>query len=82
MVAEMSGVCQVSQAQVDKIKYLEAQLKESEGGRARTELAYREKIRANQEFMDRCLAGQVEAEQKASTAIDEVRHLKDLLSST
>ena len=32
--------------------------------------------------MDRCLASQMEAEQKASLAVDKVKHLKDLLSST
>ena len=32
--------------------------------------------------MDRCLAGQMEVEQKASMVVDEVRHLKDLISST
>jgi hypothetical protein len=82
MVAEMSEACLASQAQTDRIKRLEAQLKESEDNRARVELACQEKIRSHQEFMDRCLASQLDAEQRASSATDEVKRLQDLLSST
>ena len=32
--------------------------------------------------MDRCLASQLDAEQRASSAADEVKHFQDLLSST
>ena len=82
MVAEMSEACLTSQAQSDRIKRLEAQLKESEDNRARVELACQEKIKSHQEFMDRCLASQLEAEQRASLATDEAKRLRDLLSST
>ena len=40
MVAEMSGACQAGEAQAERIKRLEAQLKESENRCARVELAH------------------------------------------
>ena len=82
MVAEMSEACLTSQSQSDRIKRLKAQLKESEDNRARVELACQEKIKSHQKFMDRCLASQLEAEQRASLATDEAKRLRDLLSST
>ena len=57
-------------------------MKESEDRYARIESACQRKIRANQEFMDRYLTSQIEVEQKASLDVDEVKHLKDLLSFT
>ena len=56
MVAEISGACLASLAQVDRIRHLEAQLKENKDGRAWTKVACQKKIKSHQEFMDRCLA--------------------------
>ncbi|KAK0588657.1 hypothetical protein LWI29_003807 [Acer saccharum] len=48
MVAEMSGACQAGEAQVERIRRLEAQLKESEDHRSRAELACQEEARSSQ----------------------------------
>ncbi|KAK1575900.1 hypothetical protein Q3G72_009348 [Acer saccharum] len=82
MVAEMSKAYRTSEAQEERIKRLEAQLKESEDRRARVELACQEGARSNQVLLDQCLARQMEAEQKASFAAEEAKTLQDQLSST
>ncbi|KAK0606502.1 hypothetical protein LWI29_038413 [Acer saccharum] len=82
MVAEMSGACQVGEAQAKRIRRLEAQLKESEEHCSRAELARQEEAKSNQMLLSQCLARQTEAEQRASSAAEEVRTLQDQLSST
>ena len=82
MVAEMSEAYRTGEAQEDRIKQLEAQLKESEDHRAQVELACQEGVRSNQVLLDQCLARQMEAEQKASFATEEAKTLQDQLSST
>ncbi|KAK0595259.1 hypothetical protein LWI29_005023 [Acer saccharum] len=82
MVAEMSGACQAGEAQAERIRRLEAQLKESEDHCSRAELARQEEARSSQMLLDQCLARQMEAEQRASSAAEEVRTLQDQLSST
>ena len=77
----MSGACQAGEAQAERIKRLEAQLKESEDRCSRAELASREGAKSSQVLLDQCLARQLEAEQRASSAADEVQILKDQLSS-
>ncbi|KAK0580989.1 hypothetical protein LWI29_008507 [Acer saccharum] len=71
MVAEMSGACQAGEAQVERIRRLEAQLKESEDHCSRAELARQEEARSSQMLLDQCLARQMEAEQRASSAAEE-----------
>ena len=78
----MSGACRAGEAQADRIKRLEAQLKESEDHCSRAELACREGAKSSQVLLDQCLARQLEAEQRASSAPEEVQILKDQLSST
>ena len=82
MVAEMSEAWQAGEAQAERIRRLEAQLKESEYRCPRVELACQEGARSNQVLLDQCLAHQMEAEQKASFAAEEVKILQDQLSST
>ena len=82
MVAEMSGACRAGEAQADRIRQLEAQLKESNDRCSRAELACREGAKSSQVLLDQCLARQLEAEQRASSAAKEVKVLKDQLSST
>ncbi|KAK0586984.1 hypothetical protein LWI29_015697 [Acer saccharum] len=82
MVAEMSGACQAGEAQAEKIRRLEAQLKESEDHCSRAELARQEEARSSEMLINQCLARQMEAEQRASSAAEEVRTLQDQLSST
>ncbi|KAK0603152.1 hypothetical protein LWI29_001916 [Acer saccharum] len=82
MVAEMSGACQAGEAQAERIRRLEAQLKESEDHCSRAELARQEEAKSNQMLLNQCLARQMEAEQRASSAAEEVRTLQDQLSST
>ena len=82
MVAEMSGACQAGEAQAERIRRLEAQLKESEDHHSRAELACQEEARSSQVLLDQCLARQMEAEQRASSAAEEVKTLQDQLSST
>ena len=52
MVAEMSEACQAGKAQVERIRRLEAQLKESEDRYARVELACQEGAKSNQVLLD------------------------------
>ncbi|KAK0570635.1 hypothetical protein LWI29_004190 [Acer saccharum] len=47
MVAEMSGACQAGEAQAEKIRRLEAQLKESEDHCSRAELARQEEAKSS-----------------------------------
>ncbi|KAK0574707.1 hypothetical protein LWI29_027775 [Acer saccharum] len=82
MVAEMSGACEAGEAQAEKIRRLEAQLKESEDHCSRAELARQEEARSGEMLVNQCLARQMEAEQRASSAAEEVRTLQDQLSST
>ena len=82
MVAEVSDLLGATHAQADKIRCLEAQLKKSENNCARAELACREKVRSNQEFMDQCLAGQMETDQQVTLATEEARTLRGRLVST
>ncbi|KAK1566835.1 hypothetical protein Q3G72_004712 [Acer saccharum] len=82
MVAEMSKAYRTGEAQEDRIKRLEAQLKKSEDRRARAELACQEGVKSNQVLLDQYLACQMEAEQKASFAAEEAKTLQDQLSST
>ncbi|KAK0573858.1 hypothetical protein LWI29_014653 [Acer saccharum] len=70
------------EAQAERIRRLEAQLKESEDHCSRAELARQEEARSSQMLLDQCLARQMEAEQRASSAAEEVRTLQDQLSST
>ncbi|KAK0579169.1 hypothetical protein LWI29_022147 [Acer saccharum] len=70
------------EAQAERIRRLEAQLKESEDHRSRAELSCQEEARSSQVLLDQCLARQVEAEQRASSAAEEVKTLQDQLSST
>ena len=78
----MSEACRTGEVQEERIRRLEAQLKESEDHRARVELACQEGARSNQVLLDQCLARQMEAEQKVSFAAEEVKTLQDQLSST
>ncbi|KAK0587498.1 hypothetical protein LWI29_023862 [Acer saccharum] len=71
MVAEMSGACQAGEAQAEKIRRLEAQLKESEDHCSRAELARQEEARSSEMLVNQCLARQMEAEQRASSAAEE-----------
>ncbi|KAK0579786.1 hypothetical protein LWI29_031429 [Acer saccharum] len=82
MVAEMSGACQAGEAQAERIRRLEAQLKESEDHRSRAESACQEEARSSQVLLDQCLARQMEAEQRASSVAEDVKTLQDQLSST
>ncbi|KAK0570577.1 hypothetical protein LWI29_003400 [Acer saccharum] len=82
MVAEMSGACQAGEAQAEKIRKLEAQLKESEDHCSRVELARQEEARSSETLINQCLGRQMEAEQRATSAAEEVRTLQDQLSST
>ncbi|KAK1576184.1 hypothetical protein Q3G72_011626 [Acer saccharum] len=82
MVAEMSGACQAGEAQAERIRRLEAQLKESEDHCSRAESARQEEARSSEMLVNQCLARQMEAEQRASSAAEEVRTLQDQLSST
>ena len=82
MVAEMSEAWQAGEAHAERIRQLEAQLKESEDHYARVKLACQEGVRSNQVLLDQCLARQMEAEQSASFAAEEVKTLQDQLSST
>ena len=52
----MSGACQAGEAQAERIKRLEAQLKESEDRCSRAELASREGAKSSQVLLDQCLA--------------------------
>ncbi|KAK0601389.1 hypothetical protein LWI29_023790 [Acer saccharum] len=70
------------EAQAERIRRLEAQLKEIEDHRSRAELARQEEARSSQVLLDQCLARQMEAEQRASSAAEEVKTLQDQLSST
>ena len=56
MVAEMSGACQTGEAQAERIRRLEAQLKESEDRRSRAESACQEGAKSGQMLLDQCLA--------------------------
>ena len=78
----MSVACQAGEAQAERIRRLEAQLKESEDHCSRAKLARQEEARSSQMLLDQCLARQMEAEQRASSAAEEVRTLQDQLSST
>ena len=78
----MSGACQAGEAQADRIRQLEAQLKESEDRCSRAERACQEGAKSSRELLDQCLARQLGAEQRASSAAEEVKTLQDQLSST
>ena len=78
----MSGACQAGEAQAERIRRLEAQLKESEDRRSRAELACQEGAKSSQMLLDQCLSRQMEAEQRASSTAEEVKTLQDQLSST
>ena len=77
MVAEMSGACQADEAQAERIRQFEVQLKESEDRRSRAELACQEGARSSQVLLDQCLAWQMKAEQRASFAAEEVKTPQD-----
>ena len=82
MMAEMIEACQAGEAQAERIRQLEAQLKESEDRHSRAELACQEGVESSQVLLDQCLARQMEAEQRASSTAEEVKTLQDQLSST
>ena len=71
----MSGACQAGEAQTEKIRRLEAQLKESEDHCSRAELARQEEARSSEVLINQCLGRQMEAEQRATSAAEEVRTL-------
>ncbi|KAK0596867.1 hypothetical protein LWI29_019769 [Acer saccharum] len=70
MVAEMSGACEAGEAQAEKIRRLEAQLKESEDHCSRAELARQEEARSS-EMLDQLSSTRealLRAEQNAEDA--------------
>ncbi|KAK0578480.1 hypothetical protein LWI29_011102 [Acer saccharum] len=76
------GLAKLAKPKRKKIRRLEAQLKESEDHCSRAELARQEEARSGEMLVNQCLARQMEAEQRASSAAEEVRTLQDQLSST
>ena len=79
MVVELADAYQTSLAQEDRIRHLKAQLRKSEENCTRTKQVCQETFKANQEFMDRCLAAQLEAEERAVLVEEKAKSYKDLL---
>lgn len=78
----MSEACRAGAALEDRIRRLEAQVKASEDHCAQVELASQERAKSSQVLLDQCLARQLEAEQRASLADEQVGALRDQLSSS
>ncbi|KAK0605845.1 hypothetical protein LWI29_031298 [Acer saccharum] len=68
MVAEMSGACQAGEAQAERIRPLEAQLKESEDHRSRAELARQEEARSSQDQLSSTQEALLRSEQNSEDA--------------